>query len=165
MNSNLIDKIIRAKELLKTVRHATMATVNEDGSPHNSPFFFLYNEELTKIYWGSHPESLHSQNVLRTGQIFIAVYDAIERGGFYIEADNGHILDEKELAEGLRVHNTFRAKEGKEPLPLSYYTDDKPQRMWSADVRKIWINDSIRDENERLIKDIRVEIKADDLIS
>ncbi len=165
MISTPIDRLYRARELLKTVRHAAMATVNEDGSPHNSPFFFLYNEELTKIYWGSHPESLHSQNVLRTGQIFIAVYDAFERGGFYVEANNGHILEKEELTEGLRVHNAFRAKEGKEPLPLSYYADDKPQRMWSADIKTIWINDSVRDSDNRLIKDIRVEINADDLLA
>ena len=29
-----------AKELLGAVRHAAMATVNEDGSPHNTPVLF-----------------------------------------------------------------------------------------------------------------------------
>lgn len=67
MNSSSQVQIDRAKELLRTVRHAAMATVNADGTPHNTPFFLILDPELKRVYFGSHPHSVHSQNVVRTG--------------------------------------------------------------------------------------------------
>ncbi|MES3005808.1 MAG: pyridoxamine 5'-phosphate oxidase family protein, partial [Patescibacteria group bacterium] len=75
---NLELKINRAKELIYTSRHISLATTNVDGSPHNSPVKFLYDEKLENIYWGSNIEALHSQNILRTGQIFAVLFDRIE---------------------------------------------------------------------------------------
>jgi len=156
--------IQRAKERLQSVRHASMATVNEDGSPHNTPFLFLHDDKLTTIYWGSHPESQHSQNVLRTGQIFVAVYDAQERGGLYLRADRGRIAEGEELDAALLVHNAFRMRNGAEPIDVAYYQGDSPQRMWAATVTGLWINGSERDDDGRLIKDYRIEISADVLL-
>jgi general stress protein 26 len=64
-NDEKATHIARAKALLGTVWFATMATVNEDGSPHNTPFLFLRAKDLSRIYWGSHPNSLHSKNIVR----------------------------------------------------------------------------------------------------
>jgi hypothetical protein len=164
MANKLEAHIARAKELLQTVQHATMATVNEDGSPHNTPFYFLHDTALEYIYWGSHPNSLHSQNVLRTGQIFVVVYDAYKRGGLYIKADNGHPLEGKELEKSLAVHNQFRAKENKAPLPLTYYSNTNPQRMWSAKTKAFWVNGALRDKDGRTSEDIRQEISRKDLL-
>ena len=36
-------KINRAKELIYTSRHISLATTNADSSPHNSPVKFLYD--------------------------------------------------------------------------------------------------------------------------
>jgi len=68
---NLENKIKRAKELITTSRHVSIATVNEDGSPHNSPVRFLYDQNFEYIYWGSHPESTHSKNITRTGKYLL----------------------------------------------------------------------------------------------
>ncbi len=165
MPKDLIQRINRAKELLRTARYATMATVNEDDSPHNTPFFLMYDDKLKCIYWGSHPESLHSKNVLRTGQIFVVIYDAFERGGLYIQAEKGHPLQGIELDEGLRTHNKFRAREGKAALEKSYYSRNNPQRMWSAEITNFWVNSAERDLNGHMIKDYREDIKAEDLLS
>jgi general stress protein 26 len=59
-------KMNRAKELIHTSRHISLATTNADGSPHNSPVKFLYDEKLENIYWDSNVETLHSQNILST---------------------------------------------------------------------------------------------------
>lgn len=105
-------KINRAKELVYTSRHISLATTNADGSPHNSPVRFFYDEKLENIYWGSNVEALHSQNILRTGQIFAVIFDRVEYGGVYINCVGGHILDGKELEVGLEITNSFRATEG-----------------------------------------------------
>ncbi|MDF2460776.1 MAG: hypothetical protein K0S68_179 [Candidatus Saccharibacteria bacterium] len=153
----------RARELLRTVRHAAMATVNADGSPHNSPYFFMAGPGLEHLYWGSHPESLHSQNILRTGQLFVVLYDAIERGGLFIEAGDGHILEGEELDDGLAVHNALRAREGQEPIGREYYVEG-PQRMWGARTKRFWVNASERDDDGGLVRDYRLEVRREDLV-
>lgn len=160
---NITERVLRAKELLKTVQNAAMATVNEDGSPHNTPYFFMYDNSLTHVFWGSHPDSQHSQNVARTGQLFIVLYEADKGGGLYIQADEGHTTEGAELEAALTVHNNFRAKNGKDPLPLSYYHTG-PQCMYMATVRKLWVNASERNADGRVIRDVRHEITQEDLL-
>ena len=164
MSEELSKNIKRAKELLVTVKFAVMATVNEDLSPHNTPFLFLHDKKLTKIFWGSHPGSLHSQNVTRTGQIFIVVYDAFQGGGLYIECDEAHSLEDEELNEALTVHNSVRIQNGKEELVREYYSGNSSQRMWSARVKRLWVNAEELDEEGHIIKDYREEIQREDLI-
>lgn len=140
-----------------------MATINEDGSPHNTPYFFMRDEALSKIYWGSHPESQHSLNILRSGQLFVVLFDSQQSGGLYIRAENGHALEGRELDEALSIHNEYRLKAGKPALPREYYTGDSPQRMWSADITQLWVNVSDRGEQGLIIKDYRREVTASDL--
>jgi hypothetical protein len=164
MNDDVTKRVARAKELLRTVRHAAMATVNEDGSPHNSPFLFLHDAALTRVYWGSHLASQHSLNVLRTGNVFVVVYDALERGGLYIRAGEGRIAEGDELDEALAVHNAYREREGKSRLERGYYADENGQRMWLADISGLWVNDTERNTEGLIVKDFRREVSADDLL-
>ncbi|HEY8998693.1 MAG TPA: pyridoxamine 5'-phosphate oxidase family protein [Candidatus Saccharimonadales bacterium] len=158
------ERIARGRELLITARHAAMATVNEDGTPHNTPFFLLLDEDLTHVYFGSHPLSVHSQNVIRTGEMFIVVYDIQERGGLYIKASGGHEMSGDELTTALAVHNARRAKEGKAPIGRSYYEGENPQRMFGANIVSIAVNVEERAADGRLMREYRHEISAKDLL-
>lgn len=164
MGPDFQKKIDRAKELLITSRHIALATVNEDGSPHNSPVRLMYSPNLEYLYWASHPEAQHSKNVSRTGQVFAVIYDRMERGGLYMKCSLGHELSGAELEEALKVHNDLRIKEGSEPLPLSYYENESPQRMYAAKIDALYANYSERGADGRLIKDGRMEIKAEGLL-
>lgn len=158
------DRINRAKELLATVRHAAMATVNEDGSPHNSPYFFMYDEPLEHLYWGSHIESQHTKNIERTGQIFVVLYDGNVGGGLYFEARNAHQVSAAELDEAVRVHNLARVRFGKTPPVIRKYYEQGGQRMFKADIVYMWVN--LRDlgpQGEHL-RDYRREVTAADLL-
>ncbi len=157
-------KLNRAKELIHTSRHIALATTNADGSPHNSPVRFFYDEMLENIYWGSNAEALHSQNIVRTGQLFGVLFDRIEFGGVYIKCEGGHILDGKELEVGLEITNSFRAKEGKERVTLDYYAAGSVQKLWSAKITNMWINMPVRDENGLILKDVRVELDRNILL-
>ncbi len=152
-------KLNRAKELIYTSKHISLATTNEDGSPHNSPVRFYYDEKLENIYWSSNAEALHSQNILRTGQIFAVLFDRIEFGGVYIKCEGGHILLGKELEVGLEITNSSRAKEGKEKITPDYYRAGSVQKMWSAKIINLWINMPVRDEDGRILRDVRVELE------
>jgi hypothetical protein len=165
MQATIEERIGRGKELLNSVKHACMATVNEDGTPHNTPLLFLCKEDLSQVFWGSHPESLHSQNISRTGQAFMVLYDAMERGGLYMKLINAKVLDGKELEEAIAVHNKVRQSRGQDKLSIDYYSGDSPQRMWSAQPVQFWVNGTERDSNDHIIRDVRTEIKAKDLLS
>lgn len=164
MDGVLRERIDRAKELLRTARHGAMATVNADGSPHNTPVFMILDEKLENIYWGSAPEALHSQNIERTGQLFLAVYEANKGGGLFMRAAQGHLLEKEELRTGLQVYNKRRANEGKNPLEISYYTGKSPQRMYGAYLEEFWVNVSERDDSKRVIRDYRHPVKRSQLL-
>ena len=159
------ERIERAKYLLRTVRHAAMATVNEDSSPHNTPYRFMIADDLSRVYWGSHPNSVHSRNIVRTGQLFIVLYEADQRGGLYITAGDGHQTEGKELKEALAVHNRIRTSAGESPIELSYYEGGSPQRMWMATPTNFWINGTIPDQNGHIVEDIRVEVTPAELLA
>lgn len=163
--TDLTNKLKRAEELIYTSRHIALATVNEDGSPHNSPVKLFFDEKLENIYWGSNADALHSQNVLRTGQLFGVIYDRLEFGGVYLKCEQGHILVGKELDIGLEITNSYRIKEGKDKIPLEYYSGESVQKLWSARISEIFINSPVRDANGYIIKDERVKISKEDLKS
>lgn len=164
MQKTLDEQVGRAKELLSSVLHAAMATVNEDGSPHNTPYFFMCSADLTRLYWGSHPESEHSKNVARTGQLFVVLFEADKRGGLFIRADNARIAGGAELDEALAEHNRRRELQGKHAIPLDYYQGGKPQRMYIADTKQFWVNGTERGEDGYIIRDIRTEILRESLL-
>jgi len=167
MNDERSLQIELAKKLLKTVRHAAYATVNEDGSPHNSPLMLIYNESLTKLYIGSYSESLHCKNLVRTGKTFAVLYDSFTKGqgGVYITGVNAHECADDELVEALRVHNAVRARQGNQPIDISYYQEDKPsQRIYSIDIAKVETYSVIRREDGLFVSEHRVEVGAKDLL-
>jgi hypothetical protein len=157
-------KLNRAKELIYTSRHISLATTNADGSPHNSPVRYFFDDKLENIYWGSNVEALHSQNILRTGQIFAVLFDRIEYGGVYIKCEGGHILDGKELEVGLEITNSSRVKEGEQKITSDYYSAGSVQKMWSAKITNLWINMPVRNENGRILRDERVELERNILL-
>jgi len=160
------EQIGLARELLTSVRHMALATVNEDGSPHNTPLFLIYNDDLSKIYWGSHPDSLHSKNIERTGVGYVVVYDSNTwgKGGLYIKLKKAHCVAGDELPEALRVHNKARARFGSSPLDIEYYQGPEGQKMYVADVDKIELFVSHIDEDGHVLKEERVEIDAQGLL-
>lgn len=149
----------KLKEILNKVNYVSMATVNEDGSPHNSPLVFMFDENLEHIYWGSHSDSQHSKNILRTGEAFFAVFDGVNKSnGAYIAAFDGEIVAMADLDIAVAVHNHFRNRMGKDSLDKEYYAEEMPQKMWRAKVKRVWINDFERGADGRLIRDYKIEI-------
>lgn len=156
------NSVLRAKQLLQTARHAAMATVNEDNTPHNTPYRFLIDDTLECLYWSSHPESQHSQNIAQTGEIFVVLYEADKGGGLYIKANQAHELQDTELETALEIHNKYRVREGKQPLPVEYYTNG-PQKMYGAKVTDFYVNTSEKNEQDWVVRDYRKAVDRDDL--
>jgi hypothetical protein len=155
-----IEQINRAKELLKIARHAAIATVNADGSPHNTPLYLILDDALEHFYFASHPESLHVQNVVRTGELFAVIYDMMERGGLYMKAVGGHELSGAEYEAAMAAHNKKRIRDGKDPIPPGNYQ----LRMYGADLVNFWVNAAERNEQGWVIRDYRQEIVRESLL-
>lgn len=159
------EEVQRARDLIKTIRHAAMATVNKDGSPHNTPYFFMHDPGLTKLYWGSHKNSQHSKNVSRNPKIFVVLFDSYEqgKGGVYFTANDAHELSGDEFNAALQIHNQFRAKYGKDPLSMHYYTHSG-QRLYAARIQKVEIYHAERNEQGLIKEETRQEIDTTTLI-
>ncbi|HSX31262.1 MAG TPA: pyridoxamine 5'-phosphate oxidase family protein [Candidatus Saccharimonadales bacterium] len=165
MPEDLPSRLERARELLHTVRHAAMATVNEDGSPHNTPFFFACDGSLEHIYWASNPASLHSGNVERTGQLFVVLYDAFQGGGLYLRADNAHATEGAELETAHAVFTECAKRAGKKVAPPSHYSGTEPERIYVATVKQLWVNGAERNTEGFIICDRRFEITRKELLA
>lgn len=157
-------KIRRARELVRTVRHAAMATVNADGSPHNTPFFWAHSDDLTHLYWASNPDTQHSQNIARTGQIFVVLYDAFESGGLYIRADSAHATKGKELEAAHAAFQACAARADKEVATVEHYQATGPERLYAATVAQLWVNAFEKDAEGHITRDRRYEITKTDLL-
>jgi hypothetical protein len=157
------ERLQRIREVLESVRHIALATVNIDGSPHNSPVFSAYDDTL-QFVWSSHPESLHSQNVVRTGRAFIAVFDSVDKGGgLYIDADVQEVMS-PQRAVALATFNARRKTLGKEVINANVFAAST-QCLYQATPRKLWINIAERDQQGHVIQDHRYEIFAADIIN
>lgn len=153
-------------EMANTSRYVTFATVNEDGSPHNSPMFYIPSHNFDKIYMGTHPDSLHARNISRTGQAFAVIFGQTPEGGagIYFKIVNFHEVDESELPRALEMHNGARARLGKAPLLIDYYRSPNPQRMYVGDIIEISTNGVVRGGDGKISRDTRDVISPEDII-
>jgi hypothetical protein len=154
----LNDRIERVRQLLREIHHISLATVNSDGTPHNTPVFAAFDDVL-QGFWSSHPESHHSINVADSGRVFITLYDSRQgSGGLYIEASAHQITDEHEFNHALDRFNRARRDFQKSAVSSSNFQAPSPQRLYQAVPLKIWINTSERDEAGLVTRDRRHEI-------
>lgn len=155
------------KDLAQNSRYIVLATVNEDGTPHNSPLFYIPSEKLDKIFMGTHPQSLHARNITRSGEAFGVIFGRVPDGGrgIYLKINNFREVSDDELPNALHTHNNARSKIGKEPIQIEYYKKTSPQRMYVGDIVEISVNDAVRDDQGRLIQDVRKLIDASQLLT
>lgn len=146
----------RAQEIIDKILYVTIASVDGNGQPWNSPVFSAHDENLN-FYWGSHIDSQHSKNIKDTGKVFLVIYDStVEAGageGVYVEAAAGEILDPVEIK---RVHKLLQ---GRRPVPywkLNEVVAPAPVRLFKATPSQIWMNDDGERDGQYI--DVRKEV-------
>lgn len=154
------ERIERAKDLLANAAHAALATVNDDGSPHNSPVFAAFGPDL-QMYWSSHPNSRHSRNIERSGQVFIVLFGQDEGGGLYIEA-TAKPVPESEVSAALDIFDAAKVNHGCAPLNRAHFSAGY-QQLYHAQPKAISVNQADKDESGAVIEDKRYQISAEDL--
>lgn len=162
-NGTYRQRIARAKELLKTVRHAAIATINRDGSPHNTPVFGSWDDEFN-FYWASGPQTQHSQNIAQDPRVFIVLFDSMNQGGgLYVQAKATE-LSGGGLDAALKIINANRQKWGRPPMPPDAYRGDAVQRLYKAVRITTWVNVTERDGGDSIIREYRREVLPKDLL-
>lgn len=161
-------RLDRVRQLLAEIHHVSIATVNEDGSPHNSPVFTGFDENLN-AFWASSIDSLHSQNIVRTGQVFLVVFDSREgHGGLYIEAQAQPLENPEEARYGYDVLKKLKIKvHGKiaDLGDISLFTGGGQQRIYRAQPQRFWVNASTRNAKGVILRDQRFAVTLEQLLA
>lgn len=144
-----------AKAILQKIHYITIATVDSNGQPWNSPVSAYFDKDYN-FYWASYTENEHSKNIRENAKIFIVVYDSTAPEGtgegVYMLAKAYELNDIHDIEEAL----THRP-EGKKPREAQEYLGEFPRRMYKAVPEKFWINGD-GDMNGNFI-DVRFEVK------
>jgi dTDP-4-dehydrorhamnose 3,5-epimerase-like enzyme len=130
----------RARSILNRIYYATLSTVAPNGNPWNSPVYCAYDEHYN-VYWGSHIESQHPQNIRVSGKVFIVVYDStVQPGdgeGVYIQAHVVELTDPKEIAAG---HKLLQGRRPNWYWKLEQLQPDRPVHLFKAIPEHVWMN-------------------------
>lgn len=153
-------RIEQAIRVVATTRIAALSTVSSGGKPHNTPVFMAFDANFNSV-WSSKPDSQHSQNIARTNETFIAVYDSSgEQGaGLYIEAEAHMLLPESpDFVLALQVFKEAKMLVGApEPRP-SDFSRPGGQRLYLAVPTTLWVNYANKDKHGKIIGDERFRV-------
>lgn len=144
-----------AKLVPDRINYATPATVSSEGQPWNTPVYCAYDQDYN-IYWGSHVDSQHSQNILANGKVFIVIYDSTVASGFgsgvYIQAECTELTDSEEITA---AHKLIQDRRPSPYWKLEEVQNDRPVHLFKAVPQEIWMNGEGSKDGQYI--DIRVE--------
>jgi hypothetical protein len=163
-NNHSRESITRAKALIRDIHHPVVATVNHDGTPHNTPVFGAFDVRLN-LYWASSRTANHSRNIARTGQAFIVLADTKSGGtGLYFTAYVDELSQGPDLTRG---HFAMTKLTDSLDRPFAHtieLTGDAPQRLYRARPADLWVNFTTKDSLGRIVRDERIQITLADLL-
>lgn len=149
----------KVRNILSTVRYASVATITPEGKPWNTSVAHEIDEQ-NNIYWFSDKENQHSKNVRNQSVAFIVIYDSTvpdgEGEGVYIEADV------EELNNVDEINKIRNAKKKKVVDDAAEFLGEAVRRCYKATPKRMWVNDAEMD-GEIFIRDYRVEINITEL--
>jgi len=153
-------RIEQIRQVIAETKIVPLATVSPGSVPHNSPVFLAFDADFNAI-WSSDLASQHSQNIERTGQVFLAAFDSTNKtgGGLYIDAHASMIpVQDPDFLPALRVYANAKKAAGA-PLPVREdFTQSDGQRLYIAVPKSLWINYSTKDEQGKIVRDQRFRV-------
>jgi len=153
-------RIEQAIRVVESTRIASLSTVSPGSKPHNSPVFLAFDANFNGV-WSSRPDSQHSQNIARTNEAFIAIYDSSgEQGaGLYIEAEIQMLLPENpDFALALEVFKEAKMLCGAPEPRANDFTRPGGQRLYLAVPTMLWVNSVVKDGHGKIIGDERFRV-------
>lgn len=131
----------RARRIIENILYITIATVDKNGQPWNTPVYSAYDEEYN-FYWASDQNGQHSKNIADNNKIFIVIYDStVAEGtgeGVYIQAKAYKLEDENEIIKALKY---LDGRVGQNSHDSKEFMRNMPRRVYKAVPEKFWVND------------------------
>jgi hypothetical protein len=126
--------------------------------------FITFDDEL-RAYWASNPDTQHSQNIQRTGQIYLVLFGPTgDGGGLYIQA-RAQEVDAAGLPHAVETINRQRQQTNRKPANAAMYEATRPQRLYQAIPQKCWVNLSEKDASGDIVRDHRVAVSLVTLLA
>ena len=156
-----------AANILRQINYAAVATVTASGRPWCTPVY-AWHDDQARIYWVSDRESRHSQNVRRTGQAFIVLFDSTfaldlpsgSRRGVYLQALVREVDSPKAIAAALRHEKPERRGR----MQPAHMLAPSVRRLYCATPLRAWMND-VQKKQGVFIRDFRVELPLPEIRS
>jgi uncharacterized protein YhbP (UPF0306 family) len=143
-----------AKVILSDLLYITLATVDSDGLPWNTPVYAAFDEAY-HFFWVSASQVRHSQNIAATHRVAIVVYDSTALAGtgkgVYMQATADEVTDEREIIHALAALEKRGWKK-----PLNEVMGASIHRVYTAVPERMWINTVGSLNGQQL--DTRVEV-------
>ncbi len=147
-----------AKTILANVIHITIASVDENGQPWNTPVYSAFDDAYN-LYWTSAKTNQHSQNIRTNSKVFIVVYDSTDnlgdKTGFYIQARAEELIAPNKI-EAARA--LLQGRIGKAGDSYEKFVGQEIRRVYKAVPLHTWINDAEFKDGD-FLRDYRVEVK------
>jgi general stress protein 26 len=147
-----------ARSIINSVAYMTLATVDENGEPWNTPVAGYHFDNDYTLYWASWTANQHSRNIRTNGKVFIVIYDSTPSDGkpaqgVYVQAQAIELSDEQEVLHAALVFkdDPYNPSDGKE------YLGDKPRRIYKAVAQSIWLNNDSEVDGNFVDSRIRAE--------
>jgi hypothetical protein len=152
------ERLEHIRTILARVPHVAIATVSEDGTPHNTPVFGVFNEKL-HLFWASGPEAQHSHNIRRHGEAFVAVFDSVAGGGgLYVAGRADELDDPAHLDYAYALLSEVKARYGGSLGSRERFEGEGPQRFYRLIPSAVWLHRTIKDDDGLIITDERVAV-------
>jgi general stress protein 26 len=130
----------KVREITDKIVYATVATVDKNGQPWNSPVWSFHDDNYT-YYWCSWKENQHSKNIRDNEKIFIVIYDSTAPEGtgegVYLQAKASEINDPDKIGEILEKRSKLKPSNRE----VKEFQGEYPRRWYKATPENIWLND------------------------
>lgn len=164
IDSENLEVIAKAHQIIANNIYCTLSTCSEDGYPWVSPVFFAYDRNWN-IYWSSAIVAKHSQNLYQNnGRVAIAIFNSniLEATGeglyLYGYASELKPEDTEEIVQMLL--NRARRRINR---TAADYLNDSPRRIYKFQPQEAWITGERLPIDNQLI-DTKIQLNLHSLI-
>jgi len=151
----------QAKKVINDILYITIATVDKNNQPWNSPVYSAFDENYN-FYWTSWRENQHSKNIAENEKVFVVIYDStVPEGtgfGVYMKG-KARQLEKKDIIEILKSLTLMYSRKSKKPRKPEEFLGLLPRRIYKFVPEQIWVN-SEGDIKGNYV-DSRVDITSD----
>lgn len=130
-----------AKYIIDNNTLMVVSTANKDGKPWVSPVGYTINED-NNLYWVSHKDAIHSENVRQRSEVAIVIVGKNPDGGMdgvYFDATAVELNDVAVLPAAIKLVDSRNDKEEKYMIrSVENVTGDAVWRIYKATPIKAW---------------------------